>query len=210
MVDTPETARDNVEKPARERLLDAVIEIIGREGQQKVTYRSVSGRASVAHGLVRHYFGTREAMLAEAMRATVQRDRAAAPLNVKTADDFGRGFVEVLDAEQDRQIVYFDLALTAIRGSSEKSAVVAGYEHYIADISQTLQTLGIHDSTEEWAALLLAALEGLILQHYLYGSLQRTEGVLDRMRELLVLLAEREQTRADSSVPPEAPTGSEN
>jgi AcrR family transcriptional regulator len=51
----------------RDRLLEAVIQIAGREGPHVVTHRSVAARAQVTHGLVRHYFGTRQALLEEAL-----------------------------------------------------------------------------------------------------------------------------------------------
>lgn len=61
---------------ASRRLLAAVITIAGRQGQHAVTYRSVADEANVSHGLVRHYFGTRQAMIAEAFECAIGEDIA--------------------------------------------------------------------------------------------------------------------------------------
>jgi AcrR family transcriptional regulator len=47
----------------REALLRASAEIIAEGGLRELTYRNVATRAGVVHGLVRHYFGSREALI---------------------------------------------------------------------------------------------------------------------------------------------------
>lgn len=185
----PEPERDTVS--TRDRLLNAVIEIAGQEGQHMVTYRSVAARASVAHGLVRHYFGTREAMLAEAMRLAAEQDMATVSLATDEIDGFARHVVDMLDGGVDRQMLQFDLTINAIRGVGDKQVAVDVYDHYIGEVAKTLRAVGIEDGGGEWATLILAALDGLVLQHALYDSPARTEAVLDRVRELLRLLADR-------------------
>lgn len=179
------------EPSTRDRLLRAVIEIAGREGQHMVTYRSVAARAAVTHGLVRHYFGTREAMLAEAMQLAANEDMAAVSLATSSADDFGRGVLNALGTDPSRQLLQFDLTLNAIRGAGDKKVAVEVYDHYIGEVAKTLREIGIDDPGEEWATLVLAALDGIILQHALYDSPERTEAVLEKVRQLLRLLADR-------------------
>ncbi|WP_457957233.1 TetR/AcrR family transcriptional regulator [Amycolatopsis sp. TRM77291] len=174
----------------RERLLQAVIEIAGREGQHMVTYRSVAARAKVAHGLVRHYFGTRDAMLAEALRQAANQDISAANLAVATVDDFARGTVEALGSDMTLQLLQYDLILNAIRGG-DKQAAFDIYGRYISEVARTLRNVGIDDPGGEWATLILSVLDSLILQHALYDSPERTEAILARLRELLGLLANR-------------------
>lgn len=173
----------------RDRLLQAVIEIAGREGQHMVTYRSVAARASVTHGLVRHYFGTREAMLNEAMQLAARQDLDVITLSTDSVNDFASGTVEALAENWHRQFLMFDLTLNAIRGVGDREAPVELYDSVIAEVSQTLRNLGVDDPGGTRAALLLAALDGVILQHVLYGSDERTEAMLAHLRELLGLLA---------------------
>ncbi|WP_249124871.1 TetR/AcrR family transcriptional regulator [Saccharopolyspora erythraea] len=184
-------------KSTRERLLDAAIDIAARHGTHMVTYRSVAAEASVTHGLVRHYFGTREAMLAEAMRVAASRSADDLMRSALHSADFARGMIETLRENRPRHVLRFDVKLNAIRGLGDRRAAVDGYERSISEIAGTLRDLGIADPHGHWAALVESALDGLILQHLLYDSPQRTEGVLRRVRELLDLLASR-QHRADA------------
>ncbi|MGC7100615.1 TetR/AcrR family transcriptional regulator [Amycolatopsis lurida] len=185
----------------RDRLLQAVIEIAGREGQHMVTYRSVAARAKVAHGLVRHYFGTREAMLAEALRLAANQDINAANLAVDAVDDFARGTVEALGSDMTLQLLQYDLVLNAIRGGDKQVAIDLYYRRYISEVASTLRNLGIEDPGDEWATLILSVLDSLILQHALYDSPERTEAILARVRELLGLLASRSTQYPDSQRP---------
>ncbi|MGP4029877.1 TetR family transcriptional regulator [Actinomadura sp. 3N407] len=59
-------AEDSVTR-TRNALLDAVIQIAGAKGIEKVTYRSVAAEAGLSHSLVRFYFGSGDAMLTEAL-----------------------------------------------------------------------------------------------------------------------------------------------
>lgn len=55
----------------RSSILDAALVVIARSGFAGTTLRDVAAEAGVAHGLLRHHFGSREALLAAAF------DRAA-------------------------------------------------------------------------------------------------------------------------------------
>jgi AcrR family transcriptional regulator len=162
-----------------------------------VTYRSVAARASVTHGLVRHYFGTREAMLAEAMQLAAGEDMATISLATSSIEDFGRGVLEALDSDLSRQLLQYDLTLNAIRGVGDKKVAVEIYDHYIGEVAKTLREIGADDPRGEWATLVLAALDGIILQHALYDSAERTEAVLEKVRQLLHLLADRGRAPGD-------------
>lgn len=50
----------------REAILVAALRVIARSGFAGTTLRDVASEAGVAHGLLRHHFGTREALLAAA------------------------------------------------------------------------------------------------------------------------------------------------
>jgi AcrR family transcriptional regulator len=185
----------------RERMLQAVIDIAARQGPHMVTYRSVAAKASVTHGLVRHYFGTREAMLAEALQLAASGDIDAVGLSARRIEDFARGVVEALGQNQPREVLRFDLKLNAIRGLGDRDTAVEIDDRLLGEIAGTLRNLGIADPDGHWAALVQAALDGLILQHLLYDSPERTEGVLRRIRELLALLAIRHEEAAEHPRP---------
>lgn len=175
---TPATA-------TRDRLLDAAIHIAGELGIDQVTYRSVAARVGVAHSLVRFHFGTREAMLTAAFERAARHDAAAAHLRVNEVGDLAADLVEILAEEPARQLLQYDFLLRAARGKGSLPEVAALYDHYIDQVAGTLANEGIDDPDGSLAALVFAALDGLVLQHFVYGDQARTRAVLARLRALL-------------------------
>ena len=70
------------EEARRRDLLAAALDLVAEGGPQAATVRAIAGRAGVTPGLIRHYFGTKEALLAEAylsmMTAMAEAGREAA------------------------------------------------------------------------------------------------------------------------------------
>jgi AcrR family transcriptional regulator len=178
----------------REKLLEAVIQIAGREGPHVVTHRSVAARAEVTHGLVRHYFGTRQAMLEEALELAARADIDDVRLATDRADDFAEGLITTGDEGWPRRVLQFDIALSAIRGTTDPSLATRPYEQWIAEVGRTLRALDIDDPDGSWAALLFAAIDGLSIQDALGNAPERTEAALRHLRELLTMLAGRAPT----------------
>lgn len=56
---------------AEEKLVTAAAELIAEVGPRAATVRAVAARAGVNHGLVHHYFGSKEALLRAAMTRLV-------------------------------------------------------------------------------------------------------------------------------------------
>jgi AcrR family transcriptional regulator len=83
----PGLGRRETAERRRASILDAALVVIARSGFAATTLRDVAAEASVAHGLLRHYFGSREALLAAAF------DRAAT------------GQIEALDEALDDPVV---------------------------------------------------------------------------------------------------------
>ena len=55
----------------REQILDATLRLVARNGFAGVTLRDVAAEVGVVHGLIRHYFATREQLVAAAFDAAV-------------------------------------------------------------------------------------------------------------------------------------------
>ncbi|MET0418035.1 MAG: TetR family transcriptional regulator [Actinoplanes sp.] len=169
----------------RELLLDAAIHIAGTQGPDKVTYRSVGAQAGLSHSLVRFYFGTREALLSQAFERAARRDAAEAGLLADDVDAFAAGLVRTISDRPDRQLIQYDYLLRAARGGGPLAPVTELYDYYIEQVAGTLANLGVDDPDGSLAALVFAALDGLVLQHSIYRSPERTERVLDELRRLL-------------------------
>lgn len=54
------------EEVRRRDLLAAALDVVSEAGPDRATVRGIAARAGVTPGLIRHYFGTKEALLAEA------------------------------------------------------------------------------------------------------------------------------------------------
>ncbi|MGW4489504.1 TetR/AcrR family transcriptional regulator [Amycolatopsis sp. NPDC004368] len=186
-------------KSARERLLDATIEIVGTCGTDAVTYRAVARQAGVAHGLVRHHFGTRERLLAEAFRQAACSDALAIGLRVRSIDDFAKSFVHAMSESWKRPVMQLDEAIQAIRGALPTDNVIKQYDGYLHEIGKTLEAANIDDAGGRAAALVFAALDGVILQHFLYDDDERTEGVLALLRDLMRRMPTRAEVTAEAS-----------
>lgn len=186
----PDRAPDGEQPSSKDRLLDAAIEIAGREGLPAVTYRAVAARAGVTHGLVRHHFGTREQLLAEAFRRAAAQDSDAVLLRATTVAEFASTFVESFNASWERPVLQYDQTTQAIRGALPIDHIRQQYEGYIAEVRQTFDALGIDDPDGSTAALVFAALDGLVLQHLIFRDDLRTEHVLDALRDILTRLVD--------------------
>ncbi|MDH6198116.1 AcrR family transcriptional regulator [Mycobacterium frederiksbergense] len=174
----------------RDRLLDAAMEIGGREGLRAVTYRAVAAHAGVAHGLVRHHFGTREQLLAEAFRRAAAKDSDSARLEADSIEEFASTFVESLNTSWERPLLQFDETMQAIRGGLSIDNVRQQYERYMAKVRQTIEGVGIDDADGRASAVVFAALDGLVLQHLVFRDDARTEQLLETLREVIRRLAD--------------------
>ena len=69
----------------RKALTDAAIEAIGARGSMAVTMSDIAGRAGVSPALAHHYFGSKEHLIAESVRALLRDLRADADRALKRA-----------------------------------------------------------------------------------------------------------------------------
>jgi AcrR family transcriptional regulator len=175
---------------SKDKLLDAAIQIAGREGVRAVTYRAVAAQAGVTHGLVRHHFGTREQLLAEAFRRAASKDSDGVRLEATSVEEFASGFVESLNTSWEGPMLQFDETTQAIRGELPIDNIRQQYVRYIDKVRHTFDRVGIDDPDGSTAALVFAALDGLVLQHLIFGDDARTEQVLDALRDVVRHMAD--------------------
>lgn len=68
----------------RQALIEATITVVARAGLRNLTYRAVAKEAGVAHGLVAHHFGSRQALIEAALQHAL--DESADVLSAVTED----------------------------------------------------------------------------------------------------------------------------
>jgi AcrR family transcriptional regulator len=176
----------------REKLLQATILIAAERGLGAVTYRSVAAKAGVAHGLVRFYFGSRQAMLLEAFEHAADEDARETDLTADDIDGFGAELTRTISEHSARGILQYDYLLSAVRGAAPRERVAARYDEYIARVGQTLRNAAITDQDGSLAAVVFAALDGIVLQYAIYDDTDRMDRALEHVRDVLRLLQERD------------------
>jgi AcrR family transcriptional regulator len=183
---------DTVTRPApahgskRQALIDATITLVARGGLRNFTYRAVAREAGVAHGLVAHHFGSRDALIEEALRYTL--DSSAEVLTDVTEesslDDFVSHLAELVSREPDLQAFQYELILESRRNPELAPLVENLYAAYRDATADALERVGI-TRDDALTHLVFAALDGLVFQQLTMGNSARTEASLAKLRQFL-------------------------
>ena len=176
----------------REALCRALIRVAVRDGFDGVTFRSVAAEAGVTHGLASYHFGTREAMIHEALTWATRNAISDAGLAQDAADlnQFAADLPELMRRRPEDAIFQFQLAVEAVRRQELLPDIRESYDGYIDAIRQSLVRFGLPDDVV-LASVVFAMLDGLNLQQLIYGDTRRTRRALVVIRQLLHGLEER-------------------
>lgn len=171
----------------REALLRAAIRVVATSGLRNLTYRAVAREAGVTHGLVAHHFGSRDALLEEALRYSLQVSVETTSLESGTGriEDFARDLADFVDKEPDLQAFQYELILESRRRPELRPYIEELYAYYRGAARRELARLGIHDDAT--ADVAYAALDGLVFQQISVGNPQATQHVVDALRRMLVV-----------------------
>jgi AcrR family transcriptional regulator len=159
------TPRTHKYGKGREALLAATVEIVAERGLHGLTFRAVAERASVTNTLISHHFGTKDALLHEAVEwATARAIRLSDLSATKTIDsDFAQTLVELVTSDPHLQAFQYEIVLESRRRPDLRQQAVALYEGYIQALEQALLQQG-HTNTRPLARVIFAALDGLVIQ----------------------------------------------
>ena len=189
-------------RPARKRvtnygagrvaLLDAAVRVVARGGLRKLTYRAVAQEAGVTHGLVVHHFGSRDALIEEAVAHAIHHSLESAESGTGTgrADDFAAGLGEMVESGPDLQAFQYELLLEARRTPELLPHLRALYEEYFSAYHRDLSRLLDRPVGRGLSRLVFAALEGLVLHQLVFGERDVTEEALTELRGLLRALSD--------------------
>lgn len=170
----------------REALCRALVRVVARDGLDGVTFRSVAKEAGVTHGLASYHFGSRDAMIHEALtwaaRHGISDSRIAQ--DAERLDDFAADLPALMRDRPEEAIFQFRLLLESLRRSELLDDVRTSYDDYVEAVRESLVRFGLPDDVD-LARVVFAALDGLNLQQLVYGDAQRTEAALAVLRRLL-------------------------
>jgi AcrR family transcriptional regulator len=183
----------------RKALLAATVRVVARSGLRNLTYRAVAEEAGVTHGLVAHYFGSRSALIEQALVYCLSRSMVAGSLEPGTGmvQDFSVGLPAMVTDNPDDQAFQYELILESRRQPELRSHVVALYRAYRDAARRELTRMGLGNDPA-LAHLVFAALDGLVFQQLALDEAASTERALEQLRDVLRTL---QRTRVNSSTP---------
>ncbi|GAT80129.1 TetR family transcriptional regulator [Streptomyces sp. F-3] len=175
----------------RQALLDAAVRVVARGGLRRLTYRAVAQEAGVTHGLVVHHFGSRDALIEEALAHAVRVSMNSSMLEPGTgrAADFSAGLADMVESGPDLQAFQYELLLEARRREELLTHLRELYEEYFEATRRELSQMLSRPVDRGLYRLVFAALEGLVLHQLVFGEREVTEEALARLRDLLGRLA---------------------
>ncbi|MEE1829815.1 TetR/AcrR family transcriptional regulator [Streptomyces sp. SP17KL33] len=174
----------------RQALLNAAVRVVARGGLRKLTYRAVAEEAGVTHGLVVHHFGSRDALIEEALSHTIRTSLTTSALEPGTGKvtDFTSGLSDMVTTVPDAQMFQYELLLEARRRPELLPQIRALYEEYFEATRRELARMLPDGASRALSRLIFAALDGLVMHQLVLDEPEVTDAALEEMRNLLRLL----------------------
>lgn len=173
---TPELGR-RPNDPPRLRIIAAMRRSVGRRGVAGSTYDLVTAEAGVSRGSIFYYFGNKERLLGDVVRADADariRVLRARLSGARSSDEVLDGLVAVLESflDEDRHAHAFIYEMTALATRNEhvRSAMSDLYGRWRSALAALLEekdqkgALRLRADAHATAAVLTALGEGLALQ----------------------------------------------
>ncbi|MFB7508542.1 TetR/AcrR family transcriptional regulator [Streptomyces broussonetiae] len=186
--------------PTRQRIITAVLRIIGEDGVAAVTNRRIAREAGVSLGSVTYHFETQHELLRESLLYFVREEarhftELADQCRTEDIDVEGAaslaGQVARGSALDSAHLAPFELYLHAGRDERLREAAAEAFRAYDRLATRILTALGVPDA-ERLAATAVALVMGLQLRRLATGS------AADDLADALLLLV---QGAADHQVP---------
>ncbi len=183
----------------REALLNAAVRVVARGGLRRLTYRAVAEEAGTTHGLVVHHFGSRDALIEEALAHAIRTSLNTSALEPGTGKvaDFSVGVSDMVIADPDIQAFQYELLLEARRRPELLPQIRALYDAYFSATERELSRMLPGGASRPLTRLVFAALDGLVLHQLVFGEPETTDAAIEELRGLLRLL------EADGDAAPE-------
>lgn len=149
----------------RERLADAALATIAREGSRGLTHRAVDRASGVPEGTTSYYFRSRRSLLEAAVHRLAQLDaEMLGSLPAGSPDELVESFADALAAEPQRWLGVARLELTLESTRHPELRAVLGESGHTIHLALTdrLHASGLPDADTRAAALLMTV-DGLLV-----------------------------------------------
>lgn len=180
----------------RAQLVSAAIEVMTEEGVERASTHRIAARAGVSQGMVHYAFDDKAALLEAVIEAVAQRiRRTLADASDRTAGSLSgllRAFWDHVEATPDLQVLQYELTIHAVRDPEQGWLARRQYDEYLAIIESAFGAAG-HDldasAKRRQSRLVLAALDGLILQWIVFRDHEAASAAIDDLAVLVDSLA---------------------
>jgi AcrR family transcriptional regulator len=165
---------------ARERILDAALEVLKRDGYAGLTTAKVAVASGQNKALINYHFGSKQGLVAEVARQvadTITQEVLAGLGDPQTAAELVAGLVDgvwrVMERDEGIQRVYFDLASQSVvepEVQTIMAEVKAGFRAVLRGLLREIDDGPPARQAEAAAVFLIAGVEGLALEHLDRGA----------------------------------------
>jgi TetR/AcrR family transcriptional regulator, regulator of biofilm formation and stress response len=144
-----------------------------------------------------HHFGSRDALIEEAVSHAIRSSLSISALGVGDGGTagFAAGLTDMVEAGPELQAFQYELLLEARRRPELLPHLRSLYEEYFEASRRELGRILPGPASRGMSRLVFAALEGLVLHQLVFGEREATEEALKELRGLLEGLAEERDGR---------------
>ncbi|GAA3518991.1 TetR/AcrR family transcriptional regulator [Actinocatenispora rupis] len=181
---SPANRRGPTDPGRRDRLVEATIAVIAERGLDGLTHRAVASAAGVPLGSTTYHLGSRDELLATALRAAAEayNRRLREFLDGLPADaDLAAALADMITHDvgphRDRTIVEYELYLAALRRPALRPAATAWMSDITALIARRTDPVT--------ARAVTAAIDGLLLESLVADPTPTRADLLPVLRRIL-------------------------
>lgn len=158
----------------REQIIGATLRIVARKGFASVTLRDVAAEVGVVHGLIRHYFPSREELVAAAFDHAVAAELVSDEAMLAGLDPIAALAAWLATTPEDHYLVWIDAWSEAPRTPALLAALDRHHrdcERILADLIRRAVAAGAASSADPEAdsRMLTALADGVAVQHHAMG-----------------------------------------
>lgn len=186
----------------RPQLIAAARGALARDGLGKTSLRAIAAEAGVPLGTMQYIFPTKELLLRAVIENVV--DEIADVLKALACADHGLEHAirtaltsfwdQLVDSHRGLQLMQYELTVYSLRAAGQEELARWQYERYANVIAEWCQ-LAAHNAGEtcrvpfgQLARVILAGMDGLILQHVCDPNKKRSKENLDALIETFISL----------------------
>jgi AcrR family transcriptional regulator len=173
---------------ARERILEAAIEVLKSEGYAGLTIAKVAAGAGESKPLVAYHYGSKQGLVEASGRAVaelVTAEALDAVEGARTVEEVVRGVERLLDQDERLARLYFDLAAVSVVEPGVRQTITEvndGWREILTDLLRNAEDGPPPAQARTLALMVNACIQGLALERIERGPTPE----LKRARELFV------------------------